>query len=94
MSGPTSFGDEVASVATMLLTMVMKANPDANLAFEYKNWRGETRNRKVSPFRIWYGSTEWHPLPQMLLEGYCHDAMAKRDFAIADIAIDTLRVID
>lgn len=95
MPSPTHrVGEAAAGVASILLSLLLKGNPDAKLVFEYTNWRGEKRTRKVAPFRVWYGATEWHPVPQLLLEGYCHDAMAKRDFAIADINISTLQVTD
>lgn len=91
------FGEAIATTATILLAMVQrldtKHDEQMSLSFSYVNHRGDKRIRKVSPFRVKYGATEWHPKPQLLLEGYCHDAMATRDFAVADIDITSLAII-
>jgi len=58
------------------------------LVFEYTNWRGETSVRRVSPRRLWFGSTEWHPDRQWLLHAYDHDKQELRDFALADCRFD------
>lgn len=54
--------------------------------FPYKNHRGEHGHRRVSPIRIWFGSTEWHPEPQWLLRAFDLDKDAERDFALSQIA--------
>jgi predicted DNA-binding transcriptional regulator YafY len=51
----------------------------------YRNYRGETAVRQIVPFSIWFGSTEWHPEPQWLLEALDLDKKAKRSFALKDI---------
>lgn len=50
----------------------------------YRNWRGEVSERKITPIKVWYGSTEWHPEEQWLLNAYDHEKAAVRDFALAD----------
>lgn len=51
----------------------------------YKNWRGEVAVRTVIPQRIYWGSTEWHPNEQWLLEVLEVDKQVTRVFAVADI---------
>lgn len=51
----------------------------------YTNWRGEYAEREIVPMRPWFGSTEWHPEPQWLLEAWDVAKGAERDFAIKDI---------
>ncbi|WP_019170724.1 WYL domain-containing protein [Pseudaminobacter salicylatoxidans] len=50
----------------------------------YTNWRGETAERTITPLRVFFGSTEWHPEPQWLLRAFDHDKQAERDFALKD----------
>jgi len=50
----------------------------------YKNWRREKGIRYILPIRIFYGSTEWHPEEQWLIEVYDLDKKAKRDYALND----------
>lgn len=50
----------------------------------YTNYRGETDVRIITPQRVWYGSTEWHPEPQWLLTAFDHEKQANRDFALTD----------
>jgi len=51
----------------------------------YTNYRGETSIRSIIPKSIKFGSTEWHPQEQWLLEAYDIDKNADRSFAIKDI---------
>ena len=50
----------------------------------YTNYRGETSLRTITPQRVWFGSTKWHPEPQWLVTAYDHDKQAVRDFAFKD----------
>ncbi len=54
--------------------------------FTYKNHRGETATRTVSPISVRFGSTEWHPERQWLLKAFDHEKCAEREFAMADIS--------
>ncbi len=60
---------------------------DRVLVIVYTNYRGEQAERRVIPARIWFGSTDWHPEPQWLLEAFDLDRGAERSFAMRDIAI-------
>lgn len=55
------------------------------LKIRYKNYRGEVAERKILPKQIYFGSTEWHPEEQWLLEAYDLDKEANRTFALKDI---------
>lgn len=51
----------------------------------YTNYRGETSLRTIIPIKIWYGSTNWHPDPQWLLDARDIEKRADRSFALKDI---------
>jgi hypothetical protein len=55
------------------------------LRFTYTNWRGETNIRRATVWRIFYGSTEYHPDPQWLMEGVDLDKNAVRVYAMRDM---------
>lgn len=56
------------------------------LLITYTNWRGETRERRVLPKRVFYGSNEWHPDPQWLMEALDCETLMLRTFAMQDMA--------
>lgn len=56
------------------------------LTFTYRNYRGEVSTRRVLPIKIYFGPTQWHPIPQYLLRALDLDKEAVRDFAWADIS--------
>lgn len=51
----------------------------------YTNWKGEKRQRQITPINLWYGCTEFHPEPQMLLLAMDVEKKQLRDFAVKDI---------
>ncbi|PWC96909.1 hypothetical protein [Azospirillum sp. TSO5] len=55
------------------------------LEFGYTNWRGEYARRRVQPIRTFFGSTEWHPDPQWLMEATDLDKGEVRAFAVKDM---------
>jgi len=55
------------------------------LQFEYKNWLGKVSKRKVIPYEVWYGSTEFHKKEQYLLRAFDVDKNAERNFALKDV---------
>jgi len=61
---------------------------EAPITLKYRNHRGECGWRVITPKRLWFGSTEWHPEPQWLLTAYDHDKKADRDFALRDFGRD------
>ena len=52
----------------------------------YTNWRGETAERTFIPHRVFFGSTEWHPEPQVLIEATDCEKGELRTFAAAGFA--------
>ena len=52
----------------------------------YTNYRAETSTRRIRPLGLFFGSTEWHPSPQWLLEAFDYSRNAKRAFALQEIA--------
>ena len=52
---------------------------------KYKNWKDVVSFRMVIPNRIYYGSTEYHPEPQWLMEAFDCDKRELRTFAMKDI---------
>jgi len=55
------------------------------ISFRYTNWKNETTKRKAVFTNISYGSTEYHPEIQWLLEAYDLDKREKRIFAMKDM---------
>jgi hypothetical protein len=50
----------------------------------YRNWRGEVRPRKIRPLGAYFGSTQWHPEPQWLLNAVDLEDGATKQFALKD----------
>lgn len=51
----------------------------------YTNWRGETRTRHIKPVHIFFGSTDWHPEEQWLMEALDLEIQQTRIFAMKDM---------
>lgn len=68
--------------------------PGQRIRFRYTNWRGEVADRHIEVLGVRFGSTEWHPSPQLLLRGLDLEKMEEREFAIADIFHDSVRADD
>jgi predicted DNA-binding transcriptional regulator YafY len=51
----------------------------------YKNWKGETKIRKIIPKEIIFSSNEWHKEEQWILIAFDVDKQAERNFACKDI---------
>lgn len=60
---------------------------------EYRNWRGEVAVRRLRAIAFWYGSTEWHPTPGLMLKAVDLDKNAERDFAVTDFNTATLQAV-
>ena len=56
-----------------------------DVVFTYTNYRGETRERRVRPIRMYFGSTEYHDDPQWLLVAKDLERDVERTFAMKDI---------
>ncbi|QTA32355.1 hypothetical protein JHY03_25060 [Streptomyces sp. CA-256286] len=59
--------------------------PEEAVSILYVNYRGEKGWRRVRPLKIWFGSTEWHPGNQWLMDAIDLEKGAERSFALKDI---------
>lgn len=59
-----------------------KQNP---IQVRYTNYRGQTEIRTIIPLRFCFGSTEYHPEEQWLLEVWDVQKNALRTYALKDI---------
>lgn len=64
---------------------VVSFAPEEVVVIRYTNYRGETAVRRIVPIAIRFGSTQWHPSPQWLLEAFDLDRDAQRSFAVKDV---------
>jgi hypothetical protein len=56
------------------------------VTIDYTNHRGERGLRRMTPRRFFWGSNQYHPTPQWLVEATAHDREGQtRVFALADI---------
>lgn len=51
----------------------------------YTNHRGETTVRRFRPYNLYWGSNQWHPEPQWLMDGMDEDKKEMRTFALKDM---------
>lgn len=51
----------------------------------YTNYRGETAVRVFKPLNLYWGSSEWHPEPQWLMDGWDEEKQQSRTFALKDM---------
>lgn len=58
---------------------------DEPLTITFTDSTGVERERCVIPQRVWFGSTEWHPDAQWLLDAYDMDRHAVRSFELARV---------
>ena len=59
--------------------------PEMRVTIAYRNHRGVVEQREITPLRLYWGSTQWHPEPQYLLHAYCHARREERAFAMRDV---------
>jgi hypothetical protein len=59
--------------------------PEQEIRFRYVNWKGEEGIRRAIPIGLFWGSNEYHPIPQHLMRAYDCDKNALRIFALLDI---------
>lgn len=55
------------------------------LEFWYKNHRDDEERRQVLPMGLRFGTSEYYPEPQWLLQAYCFDRREVREFAMLRI---------
>ncbi len=60
--------------------------PDpTTIVIDYTNYRGERAHRRVLPHRLWFGTADWHPEPQWILDAWDVEKGVIRSFAMRDI---------
>lgn len=52
---------------------------------DYTNHRGERRTRRITPLKIMFTDTKWHPEKQWILLAYDEEKQQPRMFALADV---------
>lgn len=67
---------------------LMERRPTDRHKLTYTNYRRETSERELHLVRIWFGATDWHPEPQLLLKAFDYEKDAYRDFAVIDFEIE------
>lgn len=59
--------------------------PGQVIRFRYRNWEGVVSERTARVTTLAYGSTEWHPQPQWLVQAFDMEKKAERLFALRDM---------
>lgn len=72
-----------AAILTSELEAAISAS--AKVQILYTNYRGETAYRVILPQRLWFGSTQYHPEEQDLLDALDVEKNEVRNFAVKDI---------
>src|SRR3989442_270396 len=59
-------------------------DPSSEFTYQtmYTNYRGETGMHLITPKRLWWGTTEYHPDPQWFLTAQDDERNVDRDFAL------------
>lgn len=83
---PLSDSEEVA-----LTNFMIALKGPVEFSCQYRNWRGETSVRRIRLIEMWFGSTEWHPEPGLLLKATDLDKNEVRDFRLVDFDMATAR---
>ena len=75
----------VVSIFNLTWYSKLMSGASKQVTIIYRNWRGETTERRVLPTKLWFGKTKYHPEEQWLLRGHDVEKNAERDFAVKDI---------
>lgn len=82
---PLSKGESFA-----LANLIIALKEPVTFRCDYRNWRGEVATRRLVALEFWYGSTEWHPEPGLMLKAIDRNKGLCRDFRVADFDLTTL----
>jgi predicted DNA-binding transcriptional regulator YafY len=77
----------------LVLSNLLVAMKQPLIKAVYTNWRGETSMRVIRPKGIWFGSTEWHPEPCLLLTAHDVNKGEDRDFRLSDFDISSIAAV-
>ena len=71
------------------MTAAIKAKPEdaqrLSVILDYTNYRGERSKRVIIPMAVRWGSNQWHPIQQWLLDAIDMKNGQARTFALKDI---------
>ena len=65
--------------------LTLEFAPGQVIRFRYRNWKGVVSERTARVTNLFYGSTEWHPQPQWLVQALDMEKSAVRLFALRDM---------
>jgi hypothetical protein len=65
---------------------VLEISNGLHIEFDYLNWKSVFGHREIRVKRIYFGSTEYHPTQQWLMEGYDLEKKDIRIFAMKDMS--------
>lgn len=68
------------------ITLLDSSTLPIKVIFTYTNWKGVTKQRKAVLNRLFWGCSEYHPEPQLLVDGYDLVKKATRTYALKDIS--------
>lgn len=60
-------------------------HPEHRVVIDYTNWKGNRRERVITPVRVFFGSNGYHPAAQWLLEAFDWADSTHKTFAMKDI---------
>ena len=83
IASETKWGEAISSVGLFLIYLFCMNEKTVEIV--YKNWRGEVGVRQIIPEKIWFGTTEWYPEEQWLLDAFDCGKQESRTFAMSDI---------
>lgn len=59
-------------------------DPEKAIEVIYTNHRGETATRKINPWTVWWGASDYHEDEQWFLTCWDHDRTDLRTYALKD----------
>ncbi|MGO4673010.1 hypothetical protein AB4Z40_08930 [Bosea sp. 2YAB26] len=86
MAGPEADAAMAALLSATSPAAEIAGTVGETITARYTNWRGETAVRTFIPRRVFFGSNEWRPEPQVLIEATDCEKGALRTFAAAGFA--------
>lgn len=59
--------------------------PEREVQILYRNWRGETRERRIQPIGLSFGNNRWHPEVQWIMTATDLEDGILKGFALSGI---------
>lgn len=87
LTSPEDLPNHALMTCDQFVRYALSALPPVELITAmYTNWRGERAPRTFIPHRVFFGSNEWHPTPQVLIEATDCVTGEQRTFAASGFA--------